>query len=140
MKKRKAVTLLELVVTVVILGILVGIAVPVYTKAITRAKVKEAERGLIAIYAAQKNYKLKYGGYYGNLDVNLINSNLHLDLEETNWDYRAGNVGTLLGRADLKPVNNIILMINDTGTSMGGCGCTTVTPGVPCCYQGCTLY
>lgn len=135
-KKRNAITLLELIVVVVILGILVGIAVPVYQKVILRAKIKAAETSLRAIYAAQKIYWLKNGVWFADPDVADINSTLYLDLVETDWDYTALDSINWLGQADILPANNIGFRIGEAPVS----GCADSISGEPCCYKGCTLY
>ncbi|HOX54336.1 MAG: prepilin-type N-terminal cleavage/methylation domain-containing protein [Candidatus Omnitrophica bacterium] len=88
MKKRNAITLMELIVVVVILGVSVGIAVPVYKDVVVRADVSEAKSSLRAIYAAQKVYNLRNGTYHlYTTDINAINTDLFLDLNERSWDY-----------------------------------------------------
>jgi len=136
MNKKTGFTLMELVVIVVILGILVGIAVPVYQKTILRAKIKAAETGLRAIYAAEKIYFMKNSTYYANGDVNQINSTLYLDLAETDWNYTALDSVNWLGQADILPANNIGFRIGESPVP----GCTGSISGEPCCYKGCTLF
>ena len=87
-------TLIETVTVVVILGILVSLGVPVYNRAAERARDKEAITNLLLIQAAEKIYKAENGFNYPNAkfgDVDLvadINTNLHLNLNENEWDYR----------------------------------------------------
>ncbi|MDD5355544.1 MAG: prepilin-type N-terminal cleavage/methylation domain-containing protein [Candidatus Omnitrophica bacterium] len=89
---KKAFTLLELIVVVVIIGILAGIMVPSYTRARERAIDKQAKSILSLLRSAERNYKMETGVYYpaGTSTTSLsdINSNLNLDLvDDGNWDY-----------------------------------------------------
>lgn len=76
MKKRKGVTLIELIVTMVIIGILLGIAVPNYVaytdKAMAASKEQTAER----IMATVKDAALYARSNGGEFDLDLINRNL----------------------------------------------------------------
>ncbi len=60
-------TLLELLVTVVIIGILATIALPQYEKAVIKARTAEAQVNLKAITDAQERYWLMYRTYTNNL-------------------------------------------------------------------------
>jgi prepilin-type N-terminal cleavage/methylation domain-containing protein len=90
MKKHNGFTLLELMVVVVVLGILVAIAVPSYHKTVNLALVKDAKSNLRLIYAAHKNYHMKYGIWISLDDPDEINQQLNLDIEENHWNYLTG--------------------------------------------------
>ncbi|HOD12229.1 MAG TPA: hypothetical protein PKO44_03970 [Candidatus Omnitrophota bacterium] len=94
--KRKflAITLMELLVTVIIVGLLAGISVIGFQKTVRKADAKRAKTNLLAIKAAQVTYFAKYGYYYANSTVNGctaggtvmtadINNALGLNLTET---------------------------------------------------------
>ncbi|MFQ5680599.1 MAG: type IV pilin protein [Candidatus Omnitrophota bacterium] len=89
--KKKAFTLVEITIVLVILGILAGIAWPNFMRSKERALAKEAIVGLKLIRAAEMVYQSENGTYYpssgsqGNIAT--INTNLRLTLSETNWDY-----------------------------------------------------
>ncbi len=91
---RKGLTLGELIITVVILGILASIAYPLYTKAMERSKDREAITNLRLIKAAEAVYHAENVNYYGP-DVGpanevSINTNLHIQLPlaaNSGWDY-----------------------------------------------------
>ena len=93
MNKIKAFTLLEILVTVIIIGILVGLAIPNFTKSRERALDKEAQTVLILIQSAEKMYYMKDGtSYYPSaantsVSVNSINVSLRLNLFSASWDY-----------------------------------------------------
>jgi len=74
------VTLMELVVTLAILGTLAAIGTPVLLGNIRAAKIVEAQNTLKAIYLMQKNYFVENYCYYVNSgkgdNTSLINQNL----------------------------------------------------------------
>ena len=90
-KKGSGLTLIEVLIVIIILGILSGLALPQFNKSKERSLAREAKANLKRIAEAQKNYNLENDGYYpgsGNVtDINTINSNLNVMLIETNWDY-----------------------------------------------------
>ena len=88
----KGFTLLEILITVIIIGILAAIAIPNYTKSRERSLDKEAQIVLNLIHAAEKMHYMKTTAYYPNIaltsvDVSGINSYLRLNLYSANWDY-----------------------------------------------------
>lgn len=62
-KDTLAITLMELLVTVIIVGLLAGISVIGFQKTMNKAKYKEAINGLLAIKAAQEIFYSKHGYY-----------------------------------------------------------------------------
>ena len=60
---KRAFTLLELLIVVVIISILAGIAVPNYMRTTEKAKMRDAEGKLNLIYQAQRIYQLDNGIY-----------------------------------------------------------------------------
>lgn len=127
MKKRNAITLMELIVVVVILGVSVGIAVPVYRDVVVRADVSDAKSGLRAIYAAQKVYNLRNGYFHSVTSViATINADLYLDLKDTNWTYTLGdNPSVYLGRAVYKKTPAMTLLIQEGGSYPGEPYCSS---------------
>ena len=61
MQNKKGFTLLELLVVVLIIGILAGIALPQYNKAVEKAKVTEALLNIKTIEGSMQRYILKNG-------------------------------------------------------------------------------
>ncbi len=59
----RGVTLIELMITVAIIGVLATVAVVAYRKKVTSAKVTEATQMIQNIRAAQDNYKAETGNY-----------------------------------------------------------------------------
>ena len=61
-------TLLELLVTVLIIGILAAVALPRYEKAVIKARTVEAQVNLKALTDAQERYWLMYRSYTNTLN------------------------------------------------------------------------
>ena len=67
MKNNRGFTLLELMIVIIILGILVSIAIPLYGKAIERARATEAYSQLGGLRKAQQVYYQRFQTYAANL-------------------------------------------------------------------------
>ena len=63
-KNKKAFTLIEIMITVVLIGIIATFAIPNYSKAIAKARERDAIIQLSAIHAAAEFYKARVGSYY----------------------------------------------------------------------------
>ncbi len=77
---KKAFTLLELLVVVLIIGILAAIALPQYRKAVAKAELAQLINAVKAISNAQEIYFLANNSYANNLqnlDVEVEQSNIH---------------------------------------------------------------
>lgn len=89
--------LTELIIVVLIIGILAAIAVPNYVRTQERARVSEAIVALKLIRVGEEIYQGEYGAFYGPdgdfTAGGTANTNLRLDLNETNWDYDVTAVG-----------------------------------------------
>lgn len=73
MKTNRGITLIELLIVIVIIGILAAIAVPVYTNYMQRARRADAKTALEHLRASQEMFRAERGGYSTNL-VQLVTS------------------------------------------------------------------
>ena len=62
-RRRGGFTLLELIIGILIVSILATMAIPGFSRAVERTKVREAQAVLSAIYSAEKVYRLDQGSY-----------------------------------------------------------------------------
>ena len=88
LKMKKGVTILEILVVLIIIGILVALALPNFGKTKESALEKEAQANLRLISAAEKIYYMENDFYFTNTDLATINSNLKLSLPAENWNYK----------------------------------------------------
>lgn len=99
---RKAFTIIELLLVVVIIGILSSLAVLDFQKTMEKNRAKIAEYNLKSIYDAQKRYKLDNGAYFVCSNVtgvvkeeeigkalfpNSINADSYRDISDTLFSY-----------------------------------------------------
>ena len=92
---KKAITLLEILVVVVIIGILATLAVPNFNRMRERALDREAEANLRLIEAAEKIYLMEYIQYWACNDTTEVNNNLRLNIPiGRNWNYSTDDSGT----------------------------------------------
>lgn len=69
MKSEKGITLIELMVVIVIIGILAAIAIPMYTGYMQRARRAEAKTALEQLRASQEMCRAERGVYANNVDA-----------------------------------------------------------------------
>lgn len=105
----------------IIIGIMVGITLPSFTKSKERALGREANATLKLIAGAEKNYKLEsvtsfYPSSGTESDIDNINSNLALSLVEKEWNYAITRDGC--GSANCF---NVTAARNTTDTYYSGC-------------------
>jgi len=67
MSRKKGFTLIEILIVVIILGILATLAVPQFTRMISRARMAEAWAGLGAVRTAQSIYWMEKTAYAGSI-------------------------------------------------------------------------
>ncbi|MFH0912866.1 MAG: prepilin-type N-terminal cleavage/methylation domain-containing protein [Candidatus Omnitrophota bacterium] len=92
-KRCRGMSLMELVVVIVIVGVLSAIAIPNFNRSRERALGQEARATVKLIVAAEKIYNMEAGSYYYSSDRANINTNLKLSLAATNWTYSITNAG-----------------------------------------------
>jgi len=99
--KPKGFNLSELIVVLVIVGVLAGLALPRYNKAIETARAKEALAVLEQIRIAQRVYFIAEKFYYPGVtsaedDIIQINADLHLGISSgtsRNWNFSIQTTG-----------------------------------------------
>lgn len=88
---------MELIVAVVVVGILAAVAMPSYSNAKEQALDKEARANLGLLQAAERVVRMETSAYYptsgSQSSPSSINTNLRVQLTETNWDYTVYSTG-----------------------------------------------
>ena len=107
---RKAFTLIEILVVMVILGITAGLAMPQFSKMKENELKKEALANLKLMQSAQKLYNLENGSYYTTFaaaaTVNtVLKLNLPTSLEP--WTYTSQPTGLVPGGLAQRVVNGV---------------------------------
>jgi len=97
MRVKKSFTLIEILVVIVIIGILVTLALPNYSRIQEKALDREARATLVLMRAAERIYKMEYGNYFISGVISDINSYLKLSLPTAaspKWDYSVTDTAT----------------------------------------------
>ena len=90
----KAITLLEIVVVIIIIGVLAALGLPRFGTMKERALDKEARANLKLIQAAEKIYRMDISVFWpdsGTVGTASLNTNLKVDLSDRNWSYQASS-------------------------------------------------
>lgn len=87
---QKGFTLIELVISVAILGILAGIAIPAYNGYILKGKMLEPQNSLAALRLAEEEYFLEKNTYFDGTDTNDLQTN-----SEGLWEASKGSNGNV---------------------------------------------
>jgi prepilin-type N-terminal cleavage/methylation domain-containing protein len=99
---QRAFTLLELMITVILLGIVAGFGIPSYTKTLDRGRERDALFNLEIMREAVRMYIIREGGAPPALgNVGLINSTLGINIieqEGNSYDCSAVNTYSCWGR------------------------------------------
>ena len=128
----------------VIIGILICIAVPIYFSMLQQGAANAAEHNLVTIYNAENSYYFSNGSYCiascdSLPDINLA-ANLNLNLTDSYFNYTCNNVppsGSGFSCTATGITNGITLTVKGGITNNlpivlpGGVGCTT-TAGANC--------
>ena len=87
-KKPMGFTLLEIMITVVILAVLSALAIPAYKNTIEQTRSNEAITNLNIIWMAEKIYWSKNSSYWGpgSTTMSSVNSGLDTDMSATFYD------------------------------------------------------
>jgi len=87
---KTGITLVEIIIVIIILGILATLGLTQFGGARERALDREAQANLKLIIAAAKIYRMEFGGYYAAANTADINANYRLLLPtpaNPNWNY-----------------------------------------------------
>jgi len=130
-KNQKGFTLVELMITIVIVGILAAVAVPIYTANIKKAKMSECDAALgtirtaLRVYYATNDPEPKYPTAAANTPVSTV-SGLDIDAADLLGKYFIAANYTLLSADTAYTItcDNVILTtprtLNELGTFGGG--------------------
>ncbi len=126
-----AFTILELLVAIVILSILAAVAVPNFSRAVERGRVRDAQSVLAAVFEAERMYRLDEATY-GRLREDLVARRYLSDPDpggttNTDWDFSTAAVAatTFTARATRTGgggYNNMTVEVNEAfnGRAFGG--------------------
>ncbi len=102
MTGKKSFTLMEIIVTLMVIGVLAAISIPAYNTFVQNGASQSAANNLSAIYAAQQNYYFNKGTYCVNTGSNPtcadnlsdINTNLSLNVTDSYYSYSCAVPGS----------------------------------------------
>ncbi len=122
----KSLSLLELIIAIVIVGIIASFAIPGYLGVKQRAEGRGASTLLKLIHAAEKVYELESVDYIPCAGFGPCNTLLNLDLPEDEWTYNVACLGGCGNDFRATAVNDAgtctYSITKDTDmTSTGGC-------------------
>lgn len=110
-KNKKAFSLIETMVVIIIMGILIALAMPRFTKVVERNYAGEAALNLTALHSSIERCTMEF-----NLNHCLNFHEIDIDIKETHWLYTLSRLaGTSQGYAitALRPRGTIVLEVND---------------------------
>lgn len=116
---KKAFTLVELIVVVIIIGILAAVGIPQYRKALERSRGAEAYAGLGHIQEAEKLYYADNQEYYPSSDpiTNAQEKTLDISLPQSGWAFKIAEDAAV----------GFIATATRKGTAGVGCTADTIT-------------
>ena len=107
LRGRRAVTLMELMITVIAIGVIAALAIPSYRRTVERARYNEAVTNLNIISMGEKIFKIDSGGYWADgatcsgVACAAINTNLNVDVTSQFYSLRVtGGGANYTARAD----------------------------------------
>jgi prepilin-type N-terminal cleavage/methylation domain-containing protein len=112
---RKGMTLVEIIVVLIIIGLTATFALPNFTNNIERSKAITVQNNLLAIYSAEQNYNNNNNGYCIATCDNIadINTRLSLNIQDDgSYAYSCAGVICTAQRTSINVPNTIQLTLN----------------------------
>ncbi|WP_338291684.1 type IV pilin protein [Planctobacterium marinum] len=109
MKRITGISLIELLITVAILGIIMSIAIPSYNDSLLTTRRSEAMNELLKLQMTQEGYRLENSSYASSDDITLPSSDY--------YTYSVGNIGA----------SSYTLTATAKSSQTSDTGCTTLT-------------
>jgi len=125
----KGLTLIEIIVVIIILGILAALTFPRFTKTKESSLDMESKANLRLIQAAEKIYRMENDFYYpyaNTSDTSGINEYLKLSLPtdaKSSWNYTTSTNGTTSAIRNTAAGRTWNLLINQTEPVCSGADC-----------------
>lgn len=122
-KRPRGITLMELVIVIVVIGILAGMALPSWLRAREAGLVRQAGQILQTIRHAQSIYRVDTGGYAANLNTLVAQRYLPQDpsAATSDWDFTTGGAGggTATRTGGGAAYNNTTVVLDEAGAVTG---------------------
>lgn len=116
-RNRQGFTLVELMITVVIVGVLAAVAVPIYQANVNRAKASEADAAMGSIRTALRVYFAEYASYPMEASyVAVTTLSIDMTAADLNGTYFAAAEYTYISSADS---SSFTLRATGTGSQAG---------------------
>ena len=80
---KKAFTMMELLVSIVIVGVMAGLAIPAYFRTVEESRHNEAITNLNIIHMGEKIYHLNYATYIAGASIAALDASLQTDMAAT---------------------------------------------------------
>ncbi|MEM3036345.1 MAG: type IV pilin protein [Thermoplasmata archaeon] len=101
LKNKNGITLIELLITIVIIAIIASISVPIYTNYLIRARRADAKAALEQVRAAQEMWRAEHGSY--STDVTQLQNSAGAPSTSIskyyNWEFTVINANSFTARA-----------------------------------------
>jgi prepilin-type N-terminal cleavage/methylation domain-containing protein len=91
MHVKRSFTLIEIIIVLVILSLMAGVGVPVFSKAIKRSQITDATTNMSMIHAANVLYKVRNGSNVIAADLAALNTTLGLNIIANGASYRCAS-------------------------------------------------
>jgi len=144
MTNGKGITLIEMVVTFIIISVIALIAVPNYFTYIQQGEAKAAQNNLVTLYTAEKNYYFNNSGYCTSTsnassscntllndthcadNLAALNCNLNLNITDTNFTYLCSSSSGFTCTATNASAGTFVLTLTQNNPLVlpGGASCS----------------